>query len=136
MAEQGRMIAGRYEVLEEIGRGGMGLVARAYDHRLATEVAIKVLRQDLSKDSGDKDSLIKEGRVLARLTHPSIVRLFDLADTEIGLMLVLEYVKGPNLAASDRPQAPPDGSRTPCTSRGRSAPDSRRLTPRASSIGI
>jgi serine/threonine protein kinase len=57
-----------------------------------------VLRQDLAKDSGEKDSLIKEARVLARLTHPSIVRLFDLADTEAGLMLILEYVRGPNLA--------------------------------------
>jgi serine/threonine protein kinase len=91
-------IAERYEILEEIGRGGMGLVARAYDHRLETEVAIKVLLRDLAKDSGDKDSLIKEARVLARLTHPSIVRLFDLADTEIGLMLILEYVRGPNFA--------------------------------------
>src|SRR5438128_876600 len=91
-------IAGRYEILAEIGRGGMGVVARAFDHRLDTEVAIKVLRRDLAKDSGDKDSLIKEARVLARLTHPSIVRLFDLAETEIGLMLILEFVRGPNLA--------------------------------------
>ena len=77
----GRLIAGRYEVLAEIGRGGMGLVAQAFDHSLETEVAVKVLRPGLTKDSGDKDSLIKEARVLARLTHPSIVRLFDLADT-------------------------------------------------------
>ena len=97
MAES-NWIAGRYEFLAEIGRGGMGVVVRAFDHRLETEVAIKVLRQDLAKDSGDKDSLIKEARVLARLTHPSIVRLFDLAETEAGLMLVLEYVRGPNLA--------------------------------------
>jgi len=92
------LIAGRYEILAEIGRGGMGLVARAYDHRLDTEVAVKVLRHDLAKDSGEKDSLIKEARVLARLSHPSIVRLFDLADTEVGLMLILEYVRGPNLS--------------------------------------
>ena len=99
MAQQPpKLIAGRYEIIAEIGRGGMGLVARAYDHRLDTEVAVKVLRDDLAKDSGDKDSLIKEARVLARLTHPSIVRLFDLAETEVGLMLVLEYVRGPNLA--------------------------------------
>ena len=98
MASQPNWIAGRYEILAEIGRGGMGLVVRAYDHRLDTEVAIKLLRKDLAKDSGDKDSLIKEARVLARLTHPSIVRLFDLAETEIGLMLILEFVRGPNFA--------------------------------------
>jgi serine/threonine protein kinase len=93
-----RVIAERYEVLSEIGRGGMGLVARAFDHRLQTEVAVKVLRPGLAMDAADKDGLIKEARVLARLTHPAVVRLFDLAETEVGLMLVLEYVRGPNLA--------------------------------------
>jgi serine/threonine-protein kinase len=97
MAEK-RLIAGRYEILAEIGRGGMGVVAHAYDHRLDTDIAIKVLHEDFAKDSGEKDSLIKEARVLAKLSHPSIVRLFDLADTEAGLMLILEYVRGPNLA--------------------------------------
>gem|GEM_PF-4363303 len=92
------MIAERYEVLSEIGRGGMGVVARAFDHRLQTEVAIKILRRDLTAGAAETDSLIKEARVLARLTHPSVVRLFDLAETEFGLMLVLEYVRGPNLA--------------------------------------
>jgi serine/threonine protein kinase len=95
---QPRMIAERYEVLAEIGRGGMGVVARAFDHRLQTEVAIKILRRDLTAGSAETDSLIKEARVLARLTHSAVVRLFDLAETELGLMLVLEYVRGPNLA--------------------------------------
>ena len=95
---QPRMIAERYEVLAEIGRGGMGVVARAFDHRLQTEVAIKILRRDLTEGATETDSLIKEARVLARLTHPCVVRLFDLAETEFGLMLVLEYVRGPNLA--------------------------------------
>ncbi len=92
------MIAERYEVLAELGRGGMGLVARAFDHRLQTEVALKILRRDLTMDAAQTDSLVKEARVLARLTHPSVVRLFDLAETELGLMLILEYVRGPNLA--------------------------------------
>lgn len=95
---QARMIAERYEVLAELGRGGMGLVARAFDHRLQTEVALKILRRDLTMDAAQTDSLVKEARVLARLTHPSVVRLFDLAETELGLMLILEYVRGPNLA--------------------------------------
>lgn len=95
---QSSMIADRYEVLAELGRGGMGVVARAFDHRLQTEVALKILRRDLTMDSAQTDSLLKEGRVLARLTHPSVVRLFDLAETELGLMLVLEYVRGPNLS--------------------------------------
>ena len=92
------MIAGRYEFLGEIGRGGMGVVVLAYDHRLLMEVALKVLKPDFTKDSGDKDALIREARVLARLTDPAIVRVYDLAETEVGLMMVLEYVKGPNFA--------------------------------------
>jgi len=93
-----RLIAGRYEILAELGRGGMGVVARAFDHRLETEVALKILRRDLTADAAQTESLIKEARILARLTHPSIVRLFDLAETEFGLMIILEYVRGPNLA--------------------------------------
>jgi serine/threonine protein kinase len=93
-----RLIAERYEVLAELGRGGMGLVAHAFDHRLETEVALKILRRDLTGDAAQTESLVKEARILARLTHPSIVRLFDLAETQFGLMLILEYVRGPNLA--------------------------------------
>jgi serine/threonine protein kinase len=76
------LIAGRYEVLGVLGEGGMGEVLLARDLRLEMEVAIKRIPAHLAR---------------ARLNDPRIVRLFDLADTQDELLLVLEYVRGPSL---------------------------------------
>ena len=62
-----------YEIVETLGRGGMGTVYRAIDHRLDREVALKVVQ--LSQ--GDVDRLLREARVLARLEHPGIVPVHD-----------------------------------------------------------
>jgi serine/threonine protein kinase len=65
-----------YEIVEAIGRGGMGTVYRALDHKLDREVALKVV-QLADGASGDVDRLLREARVLARLEHPGIVPVHD-----------------------------------------------------------
>ncbi|HEV2853535.1 MAG TPA: serine/threonine-protein kinase [Thermoanaerobaculia bacterium] len=65
-----------YEVVETLGRGGMGTVYRALDHRLDREVALKVVQISEVAD-GDVDRLLREARVLARLEHPGIVPVHD-----------------------------------------------------------
>ncbi|MGJ5819323.1 serine/threonine-protein kinase [Paludibaculum fermentans] len=91
------MIADRYEILATLGRGGMGEVYLARDHRLDTEVALKRVPLELAIEPKIREALVSEARILARLSDNHIVRLFDLADTADGLFLVLEYVCGPSL---------------------------------------
>lgn len=104
------MIADRYEILATLGRGGMGEVYLARDHRLDTEVALKRVPLELAIEPKIREALAREARILARLSDNHIVRLFDLADTADGLFLVLEYVCGPSLdkVLSKRGKLPPD----------------------------
>ncbi len=95
---------GRFLVIDELGRGGMGVVLRAYDPKLQREVAVKILRREaLSTDSRDDGSvgwerLVREARAMARVSHPNVVGVHDV-DLELhgGAMVVMEYVPGTNL---------------------------------------
>jgi serine/threonine protein kinase len=90
------LFAGRYEIIEELGRGGMGVVSRARDTRLPRDVAIKAplhLR--------DPDSLrrfFKEAEAAAKLDHPSICRILDLGEADGLPFIVLAFVEGRTLA--------------------------------------
>ena len=87
----------RYVVLEEIGRGGMGRVLRAYDPKLQREVALKELRSDaLGAEASAR--LVAEARAMAKLSHPNVVSVYDVQESSGGsLVLVMEYVAGPTL---------------------------------------
>src|SRR6187431_1035037 len=69
----------RYEILEEIGRGGMGVVFRARDRRLGREVALKRLPDHIRNHPKAIDLFLREARAAAALNHPNIVTLFDAA---------------------------------------------------------
>lgn len=85
---------GRYEIGESVGRGGMGIVYRAYDRVLEREVALKVLRPDLA-DPGAPVRLEREARILARLEHPGIVPVHDAGTLADGrLFYVMKLVRG------------------------------------------
>ena len=68
---QGRMLS-HYEILDEISRGGMGIVYRARDVKLNREVALKVLPPELVSDSGRKRRFVQEAQAAAALKHPNI----------------------------------------------------------------
>lgn len=93
---QGRLIADRYELKGLLGKGGMGEVFLALDHRLQTPVALKRVPLALSLEPGIRDALVQEARIMARLSHSNIVRLFDLADSVDGMFIVLEFIPGPS----------------------------------------
>src|SRR5262245_5918858 len=66
---------GRYVVLEQIGKGGMGRVLRAYDPKLRREVALKLL---VHTDALGSARMVREAQAMARLSHPSIVPVYDV----------------------------------------------------------
>jgi eukaryotic-like serine/threonine-protein kinase len=91
---------GRYLVIDEVGRGGMGQVLRAYDPKLQREVALKrVATSEL--DDHAQARLVAEARAMARLNHPNVVGVYDVeveaSDGEV--VLVMEYVPGMTLGA-------------------------------------
>lgn len=91
-------IGSRYELRDFIGEGGMGTVHRAFDKRLAREVAIKRIRADRADSKTAQLRFEKEAQSLAQLEHPHIVRIYDFAWDAEGPFLVMDFVKGTTLA--------------------------------------
>ncbi|MEO1365696.1 MAG: protein kinase, partial [Acidobacteriota bacterium] len=85
----------RFEAL--IGRGGMGAVYRAFDLRLKRPVAVKVLRDHSRRAAEAKGRFMREARLLSRLDHPGICRVYDLIVHPEGNLLVLELIEGQTL---------------------------------------
>jgi len=91
---------GRYHILEQLGEGGMATVYKAYDTRLETDVAVKVIRTENLAPSVLERSLKRferEAKALARLTHPNIVKVTDYGEYEGKPYLVMEYLPGGTL---------------------------------------
>jgi beta-lactam-binding protein with PASTA domain/predicted Ser/Thr protein kinase len=101
-----RVLAGRYELLEQVGHGGMSVVWRARDLKLERDVAIKLLRSFLAEDTEQRRRFQREARTLAALAHEHIVRVYDYASSDEQSFLVMEYVAGGNLAATTRGSLP------------------------------
>jgi len=90
---------GRYLVLGELGRGGMGVVYRGYDPELDRPLALKRLRvRGLPPDSPSHARLRREAQTLARLSHPHVVTIYDVGQDEAGLFIAMELVEGEDLA--------------------------------------
>ncbi|MCD4748860.1 MAG: protein kinase [Thermoanaerobaculales bacterium] len=92
---------GRYKILEEIGRGGMGCVYRAHDPSLDRQVAVKVIAPHVEGEldtANLKARFLREARLAARLDHPGIVRVFDAGADAGVLWLVMELVEGESLS--------------------------------------
>ena len=90
----GRVIANRYEILEEVGSGGMAVVYKAKCKLLNRFVAIKVLRPDLQNDEEFVRRFRVEAQAAASLTHPNIVSIFDVGYEDGLHYIVMEYVEG------------------------------------------
>ncbi|MCA9872998.1 MAG: serine/threonine protein kinase, partial [Anaerolineales bacterium] len=89
---------GRYEVEEEIGRGGMATVYKAYDPRFERHVAIKVLPPEFMHDAEFRARFNREAKTIASLEHPAIVPVYDYGEDAGLLYLVMRYMPGGSLA--------------------------------------
>lgn len=96
------MLAGRYRLVEPIGRGGMGKVWRAHDELLHRTVAVKELTAGLYVAQADRDVMHartqKEARAAARIQHPAVVTVHDVLEHDDRPWIVMEYIDGPSLA--------------------------------------
>ena len=96
---------GKYVVVDRIGRGGVGVVFRAYDPDLDRRVAIKILDPIGPPDPRRQSSMLREAQALARLAHPHVVTVYDVGMFEGRVYLAMEYVEGLDLKrwAQQRP---------------------------------
>src|SRR5919202_6522602 len=90
------ILAGRYRVLDRLGAGGMATVYLAEDEHLGRKVAVKRLHSDSPEDAARRFE--REAKVGASLSHPNLVTVFDTVADDEGVLIVIEYVAGENLA--------------------------------------
>lgn len=110
MAEIGTVIDGKYEILTEIGRGGMSVVYLAMDTHLNKQWAVKEIRK---KGNGRNDevivnSLLAEANMMKKLDHPSLPRIVDIIDNGVTIYVVMDYIEGESLdkiLAAEGPQS-------------------------------
>ena len=88
---------GRYRIVEQIGRGGMGVVYRAHDPVLDRDVAIKSILGDFSPESGAAEQFEREARAAARLQHANIITIYELGMSEGSPYIVMEFLAGADL---------------------------------------
>ena len=95
----GERFAGRYDILELLGSGGMGVVYRAYDREVGEAVAIKALRPDLGEiDATLLERFKQELRLARRITHRNVVRTYDLGEVDGLYYITMELVRGTTVA--------------------------------------
>ena len=89
---------GRYQIRNEIGRGGMAIVYRALDPRFEREVAIKLLPRQFSHDPDFLGRFQSEAKIIAALEHPAIVPVYDFGEQDGRPYLVMRFMSGGSLA--------------------------------------
>jgi serine/threonine protein kinase len=97
MAENSTLLNNRYQLEGRIGSGGMAQVYRARDQMLERTVAIKLLREDFSKDPSFRERFRQEAKAAANLSHPNIVTVHDFGFDEKQIFIVMEYIPGTDL---------------------------------------
>ena len=94
---EGRLLGNRYEIIENVGNGGMATVYKAKDHVLNRFVAVKVLRDEFTTDDEFVKRFNVEAQAAASLTHPNIVSVFDVGSEGDTHYIVMELIKGKTL---------------------------------------
>ena len=94
---RGSVFAGRYEVIEGLGAGGMGEVYRVYDTHIKEEVALKLLKPEIAADKKTIERFRGEIRLARKIAHRSVCRMFDLGELDGTHYITMEFVPGEDL---------------------------------------
>jgi len=97
-AHVANVLAPNYELDEEIGRGGMGIVYCAMDKRLKRKVAVKLLPPELAFRSDIRSRFLREAETAAQLSHPNIVPIYNVEERDNLVYFIMAYIAGDNLA--------------------------------------
>jgi serine/threonine protein kinase/Flp pilus assembly protein TadD len=95
--KRGTVFAGRYEILESLGTGGMGAVYRVYDRQLGEEAALKLIHPEIAANLKSIDRFKNELKVARRITHKSVCKMYDLGESGGTSYITMEYVTGEDL---------------------------------------
>lgn len=98
IARFARAVSDRYEIIRQLGRGGMAVVFLARDKRLEREVAVKLLPPELSYDESFSERFLREARISAQLFHPNIIQIFDVDTVDGFSYYTMAYIEGVSLA--------------------------------------
>ncbi|MBM3293869.1 MAG: hypothetical protein FJY82_05010 [Candidatus Aminicenantes bacterium] len=96
---RGSLFAGRYEILEEVGKGGMGKVYKAFDRTLRETVALKLLKPEISFNEKAVARFRNELKFARKISHRHVCRLFDLGEAAVVHFITMEFVEGEDLKA-------------------------------------
>ena len=94
--EQGKCF-GHYEIVEQIGAGGMGEVYLARDKKLDRQVAVKILNERFSQDDSSSHRFMQEAKAASALNHPNILTIYEFGEAEDAHYIVSEFIKGKTL---------------------------------------
>ncbi len=95
----GTLFASRYQIVEELGGGGMGRVYRALDTKVGEEIAIKVIKPEIAADKASVERFKNELKIARKIVHKSVGRVYDLNEDRGTFFITLEYVRGEDLKA-------------------------------------
>ncbi|HOI45100.1 MAG TPA: inactive serine/threonine-protein kinase VRK3, partial [Candidatus Aminicenantes bacterium] len=93
----GSIFGGRYQIIEELGRGGMGKIYRALDLKLQEEVALKIIKPEISSDKKTIERFGNELKLARGISHKNIGRMYELMEDEGIRYITMEYIAGQDL---------------------------------------
>lgn len=94
---RGTVFAERYEIIEELGRGGMGMVYRAEDRKVKEEIALKLIKTEIASDEKTIERFKNELRLARKIRHKNVCQMFDLGEWKGTHFITMEYISGEDL---------------------------------------
>jgi TonB family protein len=99
---RGTTLAGRYEIIEELGKGGMGKVYRVEDKKIKGEIALKLIKPEIASDKKIIERFNNELKMARMISHRNVCRMFDLGEEKGAHYITMEYVRGEDLKSMIR----------------------------------